>query len=216
MKYSEDKKRIIIDDDELYMKSQDNTFKENEKPVHVKSHGERNRYVISVLFSYAMRSEVNSALDVGTRSGIALEILETLGIDALGVDISPRAVEKAQVEGKNVIWGDAHHLSLVVKDKVDAIFLIHSLEHCHTPEKVVEECYNLLNDNGYIVMRLPVQKDLTEQKDKSGIHGTLPPHYSVYDKASLETLLIDNFEILHNEETVVKEMKDIIVIGRKR
>ena len=217
MKYTEDKKRIIVEDNKLYIKSQDNTFKENEKPVHVEAHGNRNLYVIGLLFSYATASEVKSVLDIGTRTGVALEIFEALHLNALGVDISERAVKKARAEGKPVIWADAHHLTAALVDnKFDAIFSVHSLEHCHTPEKVIEECCKLLNDRGYIVMRVPIQKDLTEQKDKKGIHGTLPPHYSVHDKESLEKLLIDDFEILHNEEVVVKEMKDIVVIGRKK
>lgn len=215
--YSKDKKSIIFDDNNFYIKSQDNTFKEVEQECHIKAHGERNLYVISVLFRYAKRSQINSALDIGARYGVSLSLFGALGIEALGVDISPRTVEKAQRNGENVILGDAHHLSDVINKKFDVILMIHSLEHCYDPSKVLRECYKALNDGGYIAVRLPIQKDLTHQRNKKGDHGELPTHFSVFTLDGLESFLtVHDFDVIHKEyKTNGRNVHEAIMIGKK-
>lgn len=203
--YTEDKRGIIFDDGELYWKSQDNSFREDDGPAHIS----RNKMVIDELLKHG---NFKSACDIGCRLGVALSLFEDVGIEALGIDISPRNIEHGLSLGRNVIIGDAHKLSSVVDRKFDAILSVHSLEHCHNPKKVFDECYKVLNDNGCIAIRLPIQSDLTIQKNKEGIHGKLPPHFSVFTFELLECLLLDSsFNIVYKEDLG----KEIIMIGRK-
>ena len=206
-KYSEDNKSIIFDhNSDMYWKSQDNSFREEDGPVHIG----RNQLVIDILLEHC--SNIKTVCDIGCRLGVSLPLFEKLNIKATGVEISPRAVEYGKSLGRSVIKGDIHELSNIVDETFDAIFSIHSLEHCYDPNKVLEECYKVLNPNGCIIIRLPVQKDLTVQRNKDGIYGKLPPHYSVFTFEYLEELLLsNNFDVIYKEDWE----KEVIMIGEK-
>ena len=207
-KYSDDKKRIIYEDNEFYKKSQNNTFRPDDGPVHKR----RNEQVIKILLDYG---PITSAIDIGPRLGVSEVVFKEHNIaDVLGIEIAPRNVKQARSMGRNVIEGDAHELSKIVDKKVDVTLSIHSLEHCHDPEKVLRECYSTLNKHGRIGIRVPVQKDLTVQRNKPGIYGELPPHFCVFTEESLENMLIDvGFEVLWISS--MHGVNEIIVVGRK-
>ncbi|MFW9899596.1 MAG: class I SAM-dependent methyltransferase, partial [Candidatus Thorarchaeota archaeon] len=46
--------------------------------------------------------------------------------------------------------------NLSIKDKFDIILMLHTLEHVHNPREILKDIYNHLNENGIIVIQVPL------------------------------------------------------------
>jgi len=200
--YTANKKEIKFDkNSDFYWKSQDNSYiEEDDRP-----HESRNEHLIKLL------GEIGRILDIGSRTGIAERVAERYGAKYyVGIDISPRNVELAQKLGRNVKIGDAHDLKEYFK--FDTVISVHSLEHCHSPQKVINEVWNVLVPGGKFGLRAPMQKDLTVQRNKPGPYGELPPHFCVLNRDSLIKWMTESgFSLEYIESTD----KEIIMIGEK-
>lgn len=97
-------------------------------------------------------------LDIGTRDGWFVEYLEEEGFcNVLGTDLTEDAVKHAQRHGRNVIVGDAHDLSGFEDKKYETVLMIHSLEHCYDPQKVVDGVYRILAPEGIFFIEVPLE-----------------------------------------------------------
>lgn len=94
-------------------------------------------------------------LDVGCRDAAYFDNLEKRNIKCTGIDISPRSVEYSKSKNRNVILGDVNNLKNLVQEKFDVIISNHSLEHFLNADIAMVECYNILNDGGYILIKIP-------------------------------------------------------------
>jgi len=172
-KFSEDGKRVVVEDFDSYVKSQEEIHNIKDDLRHVR----RNKEVIDEALK--INKNIKSILDIGCREALTQDICDEIGVDFLGVDVSEKSVNYAKSKGRNVMVGDAHSLSDAVKEKYDFILSVHSLEHCYDPVRVINECKKCLNKNGLVGIRVPVQKDISNQ----------PAHFSIYSPASLKALL---------------------------
>jgi SAM-dependent methyltransferase len=216
-KYSEDKKSVIFEDNEMYVKSQDNTFRSADDPRNIK----RNQEVIDCLINFG--EGINKVVDIGCRECFTEDILKSMGIHCLGVDVSPKIVSHSRSKGRNVILGDAHSLSSDLKGEVfDAVISVHSLEHCYDVKKVLEEFKKALRKGGYVAIRIPIQEDITSQpllvENAQHSDNGLPAHYSVFRPKSFSNLVENSgFKILHSES--MKEgtrYEEFFIIGKKK
>ena len=186
-KFNKDKTRITYEDHETYVKAQDFTAHTED----VESDMKRNRAVVDMMFK--INPSIKSFLDVGCREGLMVEHLDNKGIEVIGIDISPTSVSYACQKGRNVRQGDAHKIEEQFERKFDAILSVHSLEHCHSPEVVLGQCYRLLNENGLIGIRVPIHSDLSDQSFKTSRttkgEGGLPAHASLFSYESLKSIL---------------------------
>lgn len=219
-KFNEDYTRVIYNDDEAYKQSQEFT-------AHTEDHLntiERNEFLIKVMLSL---HEINSCLDAGCREGLTLDVLKRHGITMVkGVDISEVSIEYAKTKGRDVCVGDMHKLQDIFDVKFDSILSVHSLEHCHTPETVFIECYNLLNDDGLLAIRVPIQRNLTDQPYKIAVDkkvdiddpAGLPAHASIFSVDSLRKLFEDSgFKVVYEKGHRVGDLRyeECSMIGKK-
>ncbi len=118
-----------------------------------------------------------------------------------GVEIS----KKAKSYSKK--WGTIHESSLVKKinlkkinsgKKFDFVFSYHVIEHLSKPEKFIENCHDILKNDGYLILGTPnfdsgcarrFKNNYRFYKDKT--------HISLFSESSLSRLLQDKgFKIL--------------------
>jgi len=97
-------------------------------------------------------------LDIGCRDGMWLDILRNNKFNNLrGIDISVKALEIARKKGHNVVRGDAQNLPFP-DEEFHFVSIIHTLEHCPEPGKVLTEIKRVLKPNGRILVVIPLQK----------------------------------------------------------
>lgn len=149
-KYTDDKKRILYESYKEYVGKQDarshdydclNCLRINMTNVNIAL--ELNPYILFVL-------------DIGSRDSAYFDEIGKSGIICKGIDISPKSVEYAKSKNRDVVLGDAKDISQIFKDhKFDLIISCHTLEHFLEPKKIIKSCYDLLKNNGLILIRLP-------------------------------------------------------------
>jgi methionine biosynthesis protein MetW len=94
-------------------------------------------------------------LDLACGEGTVSEILQTLGCDVTGLDISQKALEKTKQRGVIAVWGDAEE-KLPFKDQsFDAVFWGDNIEHLFLPEKALKEINRILKPGGSLVISCP-------------------------------------------------------------
>ncbi len=99
-------------------------------------------------------------LDIGSRDGWILDKLVSCGFtkeNLVGLEISPWAAKNARAHGRNVLTGDAHDLSRFPDAGFDVVVAIHSLEHTHAPEKVLEGIKRVLKPGGLLMAVAPIE-----------------------------------------------------------
>ena len=97
-------------------------------------------------------------LDIGCRDGMWLNMLKNAKFKNLrGIDISKKALEMASKKGHNVTRGDAQNLPFP-DEEFNFVSIIHTLEHCPEPLKVLAEIKRVLKPNGRILVVVPLQK----------------------------------------------------------
>ncbi len=96
-------------------------------------------------------------LDVGCASGSFLRVLKTLGHQAVGLEISAKAVEAANQSGVKAFVGNPETkagLDDVGRD-FDVITLLDVLEHTFDPPQVLRHLAKLLRPDGCIIASVP-------------------------------------------------------------
>ncbi|MFQ5691678.1 MAG: methyltransferase domain-containing protein [Nitrospinota bacterium] len=94
-------------------------------------------------------------LCVGPRDGYEMEGLRDLGFeDIFGIDISLPSVSWMSGVGLRSAAVDMHEMAFA-PETFDVVFSRHSLEHAHTPERVLREMSALLRPGGVICVIVP-------------------------------------------------------------
>jgi 2-polyprenyl-3-methyl-5-hydroxy-6-metoxy-1,4-benzoquinol methylase len=90
------------------------------------------------------------ALDIGCAYGFIVELLNDLGYEAYGIDISKFAAAK----GKSIILGDAEHMPFK-KSSFDLITCFETIEHLNNPELMLNDVHQILKPNGVFLFSTP-------------------------------------------------------------
>ena len=150
-----------------------------------------------------------SALDVGCAFGYAVEILSSLGYDALGVDISVYGISQTTRNmGKNDFVVCDVQKNLPFTQKFDLITCFEVLEHLENPLVALQHMYD--NSNSIILCTTPnktiesIFKRMVKNFDKTHINAKTPREWEhqirntlKWDFIRIESFLSMNFEIAH-------------------
>lgn len=93
-----------------------------------------------------------SVLDIGCGDGFLLKKLleKNKNIKALGLDISPVAVEKAKENGVECVLSDITEKLPFGDNSFESVFLLDVLEHLFQPEPVLQEAVRVASSYVYI------------------------------------------------------------------
>jgi len=101
-----------------------------------------------------LESAPHSVLDYGCGSGRFLRYADQLGLDVLGVDLSPNAVESAASVGIRCVQGTYADMS-AIDGKFDVVRLNHVLEHVEDPVAALQALRPFVAPDGRLVIAVP-------------------------------------------------------------
>lgn len=94
-------------------------------------------------------------LDVGCASGALVKhFREELDLDAKGLDIVEKAVNKGIEQGTPIIWHDVHKKLPFPDKSFKTITMFHTLEHTLDPKLVLKNLHRVLDGNLCIIVPL--------------------------------------------------------------
>ena len=97
-------------------------------------------------------------LDLGCRDGVYLKLFSR---DSIGIDIDSKSIEICKKSGLNVEKINLNRDKLdFPKESFDVVFCSHVLEHLENPVKIIRNARRLIKNKGYIIVGLPIEKNL--------------------------------------------------------
>jgi len=135
-------------------------------------------------------------LDVGCGWGRFLKIMLEKGWEVYGCEIDKNAIEEAKKLGlESLYYSSFEDLNLNVK--FDVIRFWHVLEHLHDPSKALKKSYELLNNNGEVIIGIPnVESFLFKMFKQNWYPLDTPRHLYHFSPKTLKMLLEKNgFEV---------------------
>jgi len=122
-------------------------------------------------------------LEVGCSEGFGLQIMRRWGYrNMVGIEYLQTLVKAAQRRGCNAIEGDAHSLQFP-DNTFDAVFSRYLLEHCHAPERAMQEMVRVLKPGGILytvvsseVNGTPTRRGLTTFITIADYEKLIPPN----------------------------------------
>ena len=129
-------------------------------------------------------SYINKILEVGCGDCIVLKKLMNKGYDVVGIDPGPLAYEAGVKKNIKVITD--FFPSLLLNEKVDLIFHVDVLEHINNFEEFLSSQYDLLNENGVIIVNVP---DASESFRIGDISLAMHEHLNYFTDDSLQNIL---------------------------
>jgi 2-polyprenyl-3-methyl-5-hydroxy-6-metoxy-1,4-benzoquinol methylase len=100
----------------------------------------------------------STVLDIGCGNGHMSMALGQLGFQVYGIDVSEKTIAKArQLNTMSHVSFDVMPAEALVADgqKYDAVVCSEVLEHLNQPDKLLEVIYQLLNDEGRLIVTVP-------------------------------------------------------------
>jgi 2-polyprenyl-3-methyl-5-hydroxy-6-metoxy-1,4-benzoquinol methylase len=200
--YNENKSKVIYNSYDEYVEKQNARFHDYDCPNCLKIN------INNVNIALSVNPQIKSILDIGSRDSAYFDEMSKKGIKCVGIDISKKSVDYAISKGRKVFLGDAINIDTIFIDhKFDLIISCHTLEHFINPEEIMKKSFDLLNNKGIILIRLPDEGDKIRDERK------LFAHTRTWSWDQVKNLLIKiGFKI-------VKECRDfkneIFLIGLK-
>lgn len=101
-------------------------------------------------------------LDAGCGIGNNIKTLKNYGSNITAFDISEKPLSYARNKYKDVTFktSDLHDIQLP-NNSFDVVISTEAIEHCHSPQKVIDELYRVLNKNGYLILSTQNHLNLT-------------------------------------------------------
>jgi 2-polyprenyl-3-methyl-5-hydroxy-6-metoxy-1,4-benzoquinol methylase len=129
----------------------------------------RRDYILRLLEKTAKQQSI---LDIGCSSGVLIQELVQQGFrkdNIYGIDISSKAIDRCRENGiKNAFVMDAQNVKL--NKKFDIIIASDCLEHLKDDTKALKNWYQLLNDNGQLIVFVPAFMFLWSAHDDANMH----------------------------------------------
>jgi len=138
-----------------------------------------------------------SVLDIGCGDGLAVEIINSLGFECTGIDISTPKIELAKSKGLNVVEGVMENLPFDDK-QFDSVFCSHTLEHAADLSKA---CSEIQRVSKRAVIIVPIEE-----------HTENPGHTSPIKSKDFLLSHFKNATILHEEELGRLEREQVLVL----
>lgn len=109
----------------------------------------------SALLKYLEPQRGEKILEVGCNRGRLLKKIVDLGVEALGIDVNPYAVEN-RMPGVETSLMDATNLTFP-DASFDKIYSLHVIEHIPNLKKAFEEMARVLSPGGRVVLFYPAE-----------------------------------------------------------
>jgi len=126
------------------------------------------------------------ALDVGCAYGYGLGLLERLGFETYGLDVSSYALRRAKSSEYEPTVLIATAECLPFEEKFDLIICNNLLEHLRQPKIVVQALYTCLRKGGFLLSSMPSSLSpfrLLPHQDETHIHVESPYYWETVFKA---------------------------------
>ena len=132
-----------------------------------------------------------SALDVGCGFGWFVHGALAAGYDAIGIDFSREAVERAaQILPGRVFHGAINDVAELRDRRFDLIFSSHVIEHIPEPHVFMADLVDRLNEGGVIALVTPnIESALARISGRRWVSFKLPEHVSYYSPSTIRRLL---------------------------
>lgn len=149
----------------------------------------RNKIVQSLFKKFVKPTKDSYVLDFGCGTGGFASLLKD-DYNIIGLDMSETALEYSKKRGLT----NLHHGFLEELDtqnfKIDAITALDVIEHIEDDKNIVDQLYNTLSDNGYLIATVPAYQWMWSKHDE--IHM----HYRRYNRNDFNKMLVNaGFEI---------------------
>ncbi len=129
------------------------------------------RWEYAISQAYINRN--SNVLEVGCGRGYFLKKLEEKGVkQAIGLDFNNEAIKK-KVTKFDILNKDLR--SIKSKKSFDSICFFQVLEHIPDPMSFLEDCKNILNDNGLLIISVPNNNHPPHKMMQDAFD--LPPHH---------------------------------------
>lgn len=129
-------------------------------------------------------------LDVGCAGGKDLKVLQEMGWNVTGIEISPTAAAVARARlGCEVLVGDFDQVPLG-EERFDVVRFSHTLEHLASPRKALEKAHRILRPSGLLWIEVPNSASL--ERWLFGMHWycwDLPRHLYQFTPKTLARLV---------------------------
>lgn len=105
---------------------------------------------------YDTSRKASSVVDLGCGEGTRLfGLVNSRKIKALGIDISPKAIEIARRQYPQIKFLCADLEELKLNEKFDVVYSAFVLEHLTHPEKLINQAIDIISKNGLIFLMCP-------------------------------------------------------------
>ena len=143
-------------------------------------------------------------LDVATGTGSLLNSAQRRHVNAIGIDISIKAIEKAKpaMDEPKLVLSDGEKLPFEI-ESFDYATNIGSLEHFLNPDQGVQEISRVLRDNGKAAIFLPNSYYLGDILTTVLLHGDNPSHNQVVDRFAAKN---EWLKLLENNGLIVRKV----------
>lgn len=139
-------------------------------------------------------------LEIGCALGYFLELAESCGWEAQGVELSSWAAQYAREKTKvNVLTGKLEDIKFP-DSYFDAIVMIELIEHTQNPDTFLKEVHRILKPEGRILITTPNSKSVHGKIWKRKFQETflIPEHLFLFSIPTINRILeTNNFKIIH-------------------
>lgn len=138
-------------------------------------------------------------LEIGSSTGVMLELFQKRGWEVVGIEPSKKACEIANRRGIKTL--NTNFESVVLDKTYDVVVLNHVLEHLGNPKLILKKCFQVLTKGGFIFIDVPNFGSLASQIWKTRWpYLLLNEHNWHFTHKSLSKLLrISGFNEIHWE-----------------
>ncbi len=151
----------------------------------------RNRIVYELINNYCKIPENSTVLDIGCGTGGFTRFLN-IQYNVIGIDSSQIALDYCRKRGlSNLYCGILDDFNFK-NENIQIITLLDVIEHIENDVDILQKSYDLLDNNGYIVITVPAYQWLWSN------HDVLHRHYRRYTKKRLVELMQGSgFKVLY-------------------
>lgn len=128
-------------------------------------------------------------LDIGCGAGWKLDLFKEFGWETYGFDISAEATEIARKKGHNVQTGQFEDINYP-DNFFTAVQISHVIEHLPDPKIVFERVYNLLMNDGILLVETPNISGIIAKVFRADYWQVdSPRHFQLFTKKTISSLI---------------------------
>lgn len=173
---------------------------------------ETTRLIFNVIASCISKSiKPKRVLDIGCAKGYLVYILQELGINAYGVDISSYAISRAPepIRGKLSVLDIEEDKFPFPDNHFDLVTVLEVVEHLNSFEHFIKETNRILHKNGYVLITTPTPMGRSAKADKT--HINVKPRRFWVELFNKHSFILVWDDLWHNfKVTFLQEFKKIM------